>query len=195
MDNQQIRSFIAIELPPELKKKIGEFQTGLKKPGWNFVKWVEPDLMHLTLKFLGNQSMARLDIVREVLAASTAAGRAFDLSTGQTGSFPGGRRIRVFWLGLEGDVEKLITLQKAISGSLAAKGFPAEDRPFTAHLTLARLRDECSPHEKSAFADAIQVVRFQPTCSFAIDHIVLMKSTLTPKGPLYTKLAEYRLPV
>lgn len=195
MDNQQIRSFIAIELPPALKKSIGEFQSVLKKPAWNFVKWVKPDLMHLTLKFLGNQSTAKLDVVKEVLSASTAAARAFILSTGQTGSFPGGRRIRVFWLGLEGDIEKLVTLQKSIDSSLVSRGFPSEERPFTAHLTLARLREECSLQEKTAFAEAIQGLRFEPPYSFSVDRIFLMKSTLTPKGPVYTKLAEYRFSI
>ena len=193
MDNQKIRSFIAIELPPGLRKKIAEFQAGLKKPEWDFVRWVGPDLMHLTLKFLGNQSAARLDIVKTVLAAVVVDCRSFNLLTGQTGSFPDGKRIRVFWLGLEGEIERLQNLQKAIDVSLAARGFPVEKSPFTAHLTLARLRDECSMQKKNAFADSIRGVRFEPTLNFTADQIVLMKSILTPKGPLYTKLAEYKL--
>lgn len=193
MDNQKIRSFIAIELPPGLRNKIAEFQAGLKKPEWDFVKWVGPDLMHLTLKFLGNQSADRLDIVKTVLVAVVGDCRSFNLFTGQTGSFPDGKRIRVFWLGLEGEIERLQNLQKAIDVSLAARGFPVEKRPFTAHLTLARLRDECSMQERSAFADSIRGVRFEPTLNFTVDQIALMKSILTPKGPLYTKLAEYKL--
>lgn len=193
MDTEQIRSFIAIELPSALKNNIGKFQMGLKQSRWTFVKWVNPDLLHLTIKFLGNQSMARLDVVKEVLASCAASCRRFNLSTGQTGSFPGGNRVRVFWLGLEGDLDQLQSLVMAIENSLEKRGFVKESRSFTAHLTLARLRDECSLYEKKTFIEATKNLNFNPPCSFTVDHVVLMKSNLTPGGPIYTKIADYQL--
>lgn len=192
MDNDQVRSFIAIELPAELKKKIEIFQTGLKTSRFTFVKWVDPESIHITLKFLGDQTLARLEIVKRVLNICAAGCKPFTISTGQTGCFPNYKRARVFWLGLDGDLDSLIGLQKEIDKSLAHEGFPQEDRPFTAHLTLARLRDECSLQCRLEFAGKIQGVSFEPSCSFAVGHIALMKSTLTTHGPVYTKLSEFK---
>ena len=192
MHDGQLRSFVAIPLPGELKSKIAIFQSGFKTLGFGFVKWVEPESMHLTLKFLGNQNLMKLETVKRVLNTCTAGCKPFTLSTGQIGCFPNYRRIRIFWLGLDGDVDRLLDLQEEIDKALAKEGFPREGRPFTAHLTLARLRDESSPQDRLELAEKIQGASFEPCCGFNVDHIVLMKSTLTPHGPLYTRLSEFK---
>jgi RNA 2',3'-cyclic 3'-phosphodiesterase len=195
MENGQIRTFIAIEFPGELKNRLADFQAGLKDSRQNFVKWVDPTLMHLTLKFLGNQSLSKIEVIKNVMKVSTASCQPFTLHTGQAGCFPNPKNLRIFWLGLEGDIDKLTALQKNIEDGLAKEGFPVENRPFTAHLTLARLKDECTMQNRSAFASAIQSARFEPVFSFTVERIALMKSTLTPGGPLYARQAEFNLVV
>jgi RNA 2',3'-cyclic 3'-phosphodiesterase len=192
-DNGLIRAFIAVEFPDEMKNRLADFQAGLKGPGRNFVKWVDPKLMHLTLKFLGNQGPEKIEVIKKVMEAAAGHCKPFTLSTGLTGCFPNPKNLRIFWLGLEGDVDRLSSLQKGVEGSLAKQGFPVESRPFTAHLTLARLRDECTMQERASFASLIQSACFKPPLSFAVDHIALMKSTLTPRGPVYSRLAEFKL--
>jgi RNA 2',3'-cyclic 3'-phosphodiesterase len=193
MDNEEIRTFIAIEFPIELKNKLREFQGGLKTPQQSFIKWVDPDLMHLTLKFLGNQSMKKIDVIKKVLEVSAASCKPFYLNVGQPGCFPSLKNIRIYWIGLEGNIDQLASLQKHIEELLAVEGFPRDTRPFAAHLTLARLKDECTMQNRSSFAAAIQNVRFDQGHRFPVEHIVLMKSTLTPMGPHYTRLASYKL--
>ena len=193
MSDDQIRSFIAIELPTELKKRVGVFQSSFKSFEFGFVKWVDPESMHLTLKFLGNQTEAKLETIRQVLNKCAMGYKPFTLSTGQTSCFPNYRKVRIFWLGLGGDLSTLIRLQEEIDKSLAHEGFPREDRPFTAHLTLARLRDECSPQDRLEFARKIHDVSFEPCYQFSVGQVTLMKSTLTPRGPVYTRLSELKL--
>lgn len=189
MDNEQIRTFIAIEFPPDLKEQLREFQYRLKTSQQSFVKWVDPGLMHLTLKFLGNQNRRRIEAIKCVLETSAASAKPFKLRTGKTGCFPGPKNVRVYWIGLDGDLERLSGLQKCIEDSLSREGFPRDTRPFTAHLTLARLRDECSMRDRSSFAAAIQNIQFEPGFEFLVNHIALMKSSLTPKGPIYSRIA------
>jgi RNA 2',3'-cyclic 3'-phosphodiesterase len=195
MDNTQIRAFIAVEFPVDMKNRLADFQSDLKAGRHNFVKWVDPKLMHLTLKFLGDQGPDKIEVIKKVLEASAASCQPLTLSTGPTGCFPNPKNLRIFWLGLEGDLDQLTGVQKGIEDGLAREGFPAENRPFTAHLTLARLRDECTMQERASFASVIQSARFEPGISFAVERITLMKSTLTPPGPLYTRLAEFKLAV
>jgi RNA 2',3'-cyclic 3'-phosphodiesterase len=191
----RIRAFIAVQFPSGLKGRLGDFQSRLKGSRQNFVKWVDPKLMHLTLKFLGDQGPDKIEVVKKVLAASAASCRPFTLSTGPTGCFPNPKNLRIFWLGLEGEIDRLVSLHKGIEDGLAKEGFPPENRPFTAHLTLARLRDECTMQERASFASLIQSARFEPAVSFAVERITLMKSTLTPRGPLYNRVAEFELAV
>jgi len=193
MDNEGIRTFIAIELPHELKDSVANFQSALKDSRLKFVKWVDPKLMHLTLKFLGNQSASKVEVIKNVMGRSAVSCQPFTLTSGQTGGFPGLQKIRVYWLGLSGDLDKLTGLQKDIDEALAKEGFPGDNRPFAAHLTLARLKDECSMQDRTLFSSAIKNVHFEPGANFTVDRIALMKSTLTSRGPIYTKLAEYRL--
>jgi RNA 2',3'-cyclic 3'-phosphodiesterase len=193
MASEQVRTFIAVEFPLELKERLKGFQAALKSPGQGFVKWVDPELTHLTLKFLGNQTPRQLEIVKAVLQSSANGTGPFTLTTGQTGCFPSWRNVRVYWLGLEGDSRKLVVLQSNIEQALAKEGYTRDPRPFAAHITLARLKDDCTMQDRLKFAQMVQNARFMPDCSFNIDHITLMKSSLTPAGPVYSKLAEYSL--
>jgi len=194
MAGEVIRSFIAIELPGVLVKQLKDFQAGLRSSGVHPAKWVDPGSMHLTLKFLGNVDVKNLAEVKDETGNAVRSSRRFHLLTGQTGFFPDPGRPRVFWLGLEGDIEALVALHKAIDAALSKLGYASENRPFTAHLTLARLREESGVNDRVDFARAVQGQAFKPPCNIEVNSVVLMRSQLTPRGAVYTRLAEFELP-
>ncbi len=193
MNDEAVRSFIAIELPAELVKRLRDLQAGLNSSRLRSVKWVDPGSIHLTLKFLGNVDPGRLEAIKGATEAVAMSQRPFQLSTGHTGFFPGPQRARVFWLGLEGDIDELGKLQQGIDRAMAGLGFESENRPFTAHLTLARLREECSREERLEFTGLAQHAVFEAGPSIQVRSVALMRSRLTPKGAVYTRLAEFDL--
>lgn len=193
MNGEAVRSFIAVELPAELVKRLKDFQSGLSSARLRCVKWVDPGSIHLTLKFLGNVDPGRLEAVKDAAEAAVRSHRPFQLTTGSTGFFPGPQRARVFWLALEGDIEELGRLQQGIDRAMSNLGFESENRPFTAHLTLARLREGCSSAERLEFAGLVRPAAFEPGPPMGVQAAALMRSQLTPKGAVYTRLAEFPL--
>ena len=195
MADEVIRSFIAIELPGELAKQLKDFQAGLKSQGLHSAKWVDPGSMHLTLKFLGDVDVKSLAAVKDETGIAVRSSRRFHLVTGRTGFFPDLMRPRVFWMGLEGDIDALMALHKAIDEALSKLGYARENRPFTAHLTLARLREESSIIDRTEFARTAQAGVFKPSYDMEVNSVALMRSQLTPRGAIYTRLAEFTLPL
>jgi 2'-5' RNA ligase len=193
MIDQEIRAFIAIELPAELRKMMGEFQAGLMRPRQGFVKWVNPASVHLTLKFLGNVRSKQLDSIKRELDDIAKDSKAFSIVTSETGCFPDLKRPRVFWLGLDGDIEELLKLQAKIDEALSRIGFPRENRPFTAHLTLARIKEEGSTADRLEFSQLVKDARFERTFSMKVENVYLMRSQLAAAGAVYTRLAEFPL--
>jgi 2'-5' RNA ligase len=194
MADEVIRSFIAIELPGDLIKQLRDFQGALKSPGIRSAKWVDPGSMHLTLKFLGNVEVKSLAAVKDETGIALRSSRRFYLVTGRTGFFPDNRKPRVFWLGLEGDIEALVALHKVIDEAMSKLGYARENRQFTAHLTLARLREESSIDDRMDFARTVQAQVFKPPCNIEVRSVALVRSQLTPRGAIYTRLAEFGLP-
>ena len=193
MNGEALRLFIAVELPAELVQRLKDFQAGLSSARLRYVKWVEPGSIHLTLKFLGNVDAGRLEPVITAIEAAAGSHSPFHLNTGGTGFFPSPQRARVFWLGLDGDVGDLIRLQQDIDRAMANLGFESENRPFTAHLTLARLREGCSGEERIEFTGQVQTAVFESGPTTQVRSVALMRSQLTSRGAIYTRLAEFPL--
>jgi 2'-5' RNA ligase len=191
--DERIRAFIAIELPSDVKSRLREFQSGLRRPQQVFVKWVSPDSIHLTLKFLGDITAEQADRINTALKPIAEGHNRFTVHTAETGCFPDLRRVRVFWLGLGGDTDSLLNLQKTVDVQMAKYGFPVENRPFTAHLTIARLKDECTQDQRLEFAELVNDKKFVPEAAIKADSIVLMTSRLAPQGAIYSKLGEHNL--
>ena len=191
-ERDEIRAFIAIELPAGLKSRLKDFEQKLRTPETRCAKWVDPGSIHLTLKFLGNVKVKTVEEIKQGLMADASGGRPFTLKTAETGCFPNLRRPRVFWMGLSGDVDRLLELQARIDESTARLGFPREERPFTGHLTLARLRDDCTPADRSAFTEFVGGFQMEPF-SVPVAAVSLIRSQLRPEGAVYTRLAECRL--
>jgi len=190
---EKIRSFIAIELPQELKQALSRLQEKLKSVSNVPVKWVDPNNIHLTLKFLGDISP---EIVGRITASLEDAARStprFNIEVSGLGVFPNMKRVQIIWVGLAGELDKLGQLQKHIEASLAPLGFPTETKPFTPHLTLARVRDYARPDDRLALGNLIEGTSFEQKYKINVDAVLLMKSQLTREGPIYNKIGTITL--
>ena len=190
---EQVRSFIAIELPDELRQALTRLQEQLKSGKQTSVKWVDPGSIHLTLKFLGNIGT---DMVGKVTAALEEAVRGippFRLEAKGLGAFPSLKRVQVVWVGVTGEVDRLSQLQQRVESGLATLGFVPESRPFTPHLTLARLRDWAPPDERQNLGQIIASTSFETVYAIDVDSVNLMRSQLTREGAVYSRISSIKL--
>ena len=190
---EQIRCFIAIELPDEVKTGLTQLEAQLKSGNQPWVKWVDPYSIHLTLKFLGNVAADRIDKITRAMGEAVQGASPFHLEVKDLGVFPNLRRVQVAWVGVSGEVDKLVQLQQRIESSLVPQGFTAESRPFTPHLTLARIRDRASPDERQRFGQLIADTKFEAAYTFQVDAISLMRSQLTREGAIYSRIGSVEL--
>jgi RNA 2',3'-cyclic 3'-phosphodiesterase len=191
-DTGPIRCFIAIELPPDVLRTLADLQTRLGKGRDNTAKWVAPGGIHLTLKFLGDTPADRLPLVAAGMARVVAEGRPLALWLAGAGCFPSTERPRVLWAGLSGDVERLAGQQTILQDAMAGLGFAREDRAFTPHLTLARMRDLAAPDELRRLGAAVRALPV-PRVDFVAEEVALIRSDLMPSGAVYTILSRARL--
>jgi len=190
---EQVRSFIAIELPDELKAGLTQLEAQLKMEKSPSVKWVDPYSIHLTIKFLGNITVDRISAITRAMETAAQGISPFQLKVTGLGGFPNLKRVQVAWVGIGGEVDKLSQLQQRIESSLVPLGFTAESRPFTPHLTLARLRDRASPDERQRFGQLIANTSFETVYTIKVDSINLMRSQLTREGAIYSRLSSVGL--
>ena len=182
-----IRTFVAIELPPAVQQGLLQVQQRLKQ-GRPPVRWVAPDKIHITLNFLGEIPAEKVPGVGEAAARAAAAAVPFEVDALGIGVFPNPRRPRVVWVGLEGELNALRALQAGLTHELAALGFPPEDRPFSPHLTLGRVRQHAGPAEVQALGEAVTRVAVPSLGRWQVQEIRVIRSDLRPEGPLYTAL-------
>lgn len=186
---EQLRLFVALELPDEVRQAIGQVQDGLRRAGAGHLRWVRPEGIHITLKFLGETDAA---LVEAIVSALEAAIEPFELRLrlAGLGGF-GGARLRVVWVGLEGDLQPLSALAERVEAALAPLGFPRERRPFSPHLTLARVPDAASPAERRELAGLIQRYTPPPLPAMILKEVRLMRSVLRPDGAVYQQVASF----
>lgn len=177
-----MRAFIGVELPDEARRRLAGLQDGLREVPAD-VKWVEPEHLHITLKFLGEiaaSQRAQLPI-RLDEAASTIP--RFSVALGGLGAFPSLAAPRVIWVGCEDGARELARLAEAIDARTEPLGVPREERPFAAHLTLGRVR---SPHGRAALAERLRTTAWDPPPAWPVERVTLYRSELSPSGPRYT---------
>ena len=190
-----IRTFIAIELPEAIKRALLELQQRLWVEPAAGIKWVAPESIHLTLKFLGWVVPARVEDIKSAISESAAGLKPFKLGLSGLGAFPNPRRMNVIWCGLSGDVPRLEALQQSTEKNVSPLGFPTESRAFSPHLTLARLREEVSLEVKQKLADKLNKTKFEPDLTIPVNSVSLMRSTLLPTGAVYICLGRFPLAV
>ena len=190
---EQVRSFIAVELPSEIRAELASLEERLKARRHPFVKWVDSESIHLTLKFLGNIALATVPQIIDAITKIAQPISPFRLQMGGLGVFPNWQRPQVVWVGIGGEVGKLAILQRDMEAALSPLGFPPESRSFKAHLTLGRLRERTSPQDKQKFGEWVTSIKFETALSFEVNALSLMKSQLTPSGAIYSQLASIEL--
>ncbi len=178
-----MRCFIAVELPQAVKIRLREFQEELKRSGAD-VRWIKPDNIHLTLKFLGETEEEKVLKIKEALEKNYRDISAFSFEIKGAGVFPGMRSPRVLWLGIE-DSDVLKTLQAGIEDETAGIGFKREDREFRAHITVGRFR---SSRGKKNILDAIKLHANDSFGKVDVRAVSLMKSDLYPDGARHTRV-------
>ena len=184
-----VRCFIAIHLPPGVLAELASLEDRMKAGRHPFVKWVDPGSLHLTLKFLGNAAVDSVPGIVDAMRRAAGPHSPFHLQLAGTGAFPNWQRPQVVWAGVGGDLDRLAALQRDVEAAVAPLGFPTEPRPWSAHLTLGRLRDRAGGDDRRRFAQFAQGVGWKTALSFEVDAISLIRSQLTPTGPIYTDLA------
>ncbi len=185
---EMLRAFIAIELPDESKRQLADLQTMLKAYNQPGIRWVNPNGIHLTLKFLGNIREHDIGDITEAMTRVTVQISPFFLEITTMGAFPNLKRIQVIWVGLGGEIDKLNRLQSLIENSLTKLGFKAEQYPFKPHLTLARLGREVSLFERQRLGDFIADTAFDTSSKIIVKSVNLIKSELTRKGAFYSQI-------
>ncbi|HEY8807116.1 MAG TPA: RNA 2',3'-cyclic phosphodiesterase [Candidatus Limnocylindria bacterium] len=179
-----MRLFIAVPLPKELTDRAA----ALLPSALPALKRVRPELMHVTLAFLGSTPDERLDEVTAAARAAAAGAGAFDLVFAGVGRFPASGRPKVVWLGIGEGQEPLAELAARVTDELRRRTLMFDDRPFAPHLTLARLRVEASGPEAQTVAAAADEVTV-PELRTRVERIVVVESVLSPKGPRHTARA------
>ena len=187
-----MRVFIAIDIDEKMRNAIADLQKQLNakvdvKKG--DVKWVEPENIHLTLKFLGEIKDEQGAEVCEITKQVAELHQNFTLDIESVGSF-GGRSAKVVWVGAGKGTDELLALQKDLDEQLTLAGYPSEEREFSAHLTLCRVRN---PKAGFKLAEAVGQFEKLKLGSIAADSLCVYQSQLTPAGPIYTLLASYKL--
>ena len=190
---EQIRSFIAVELPDELRVSLSQLQVHLKSGGQFSVKWADPYSIHLTLKFLGNITPDKIGQITKAIEEAAHGIPPLRLALTGLGVFPNPRRVQVIWVGLGGDIDKLGQLQQRIETRVSPLGFPTETRKFTPHLTLGRVRERASPIERESLGRFITTSKFEIDSRFSVYSIHLMRSQLTSVGAIYSKISSVPL--
>lgn len=182
-----VRLFVALLLPDEIKSAMGKFIAELK-PLSVGVKWVETENLHLTLKFIGETSEKNVASISETIGKAISGSARFDVHIAECGGFPNLRNAKVLWVGMNG-ADPAAEMAIQIEQSLVPLGIPAENRPFAPHLTVGRIKLKIN---LNALAEKMENAHFDAG-TVTLDRVALVKSTLTPRGPIYENLKVYQL--
>jgi len=183
-----IRAFIAIALSPEIQLGLDRLSKQLRQELKGApVRWVQVSNIHLTLKFLGNISLGNLEELQQVIRTSASEYQPFEIALGELDAFPNKHRPRVVLVKLQAPPE-LRSFQLALEDLLKGVGYPAEERPFTPHLTLGRVSRQASNPEVQQLGHMIETVRIDIKGTMEVRDVHLFRSELYPSGPVYTTL-------
>jgi 2'-5' RNA ligase len=191
---EQIRTFVAIELTQGLRDSLSHLQDRLKRRvPERAVRWVRPEAIHLTLKFLGDVPAVRIESISQAVEGACHGFGRFTIEVADLGCFPNARRPRVIWVGVREPRGTLLGLQEAIEGALAELGFKPENRPFKPHLTLGRVQRRAGRSEQQRLGELIAHSEVGLLGRMSVTSLNVMRSELRPGGAVYTALARASL--
>jgi 2'-5' RNA ligase len=183
------RLFFAIELPPEVRHKIGSHIDTLRAQLPDVrASWTREENLHLTMKFFGEVPVTKVERISEAAARAVASAHPLELSIGGCGTFPPKGQPRVLWIGTEDPSGNLRKLHTALENECADIGFPREQRPYHPHLTVARLRQ---PHGARELAKLHEDIGFDPM-TVKVEEVCLIRSELSSKGSRYTIVTRHK---
>ena len=186
---EKLRTFIAIDLNSDVRSRFKSVQNLLEKSGAD-VRWVKPERAHLTLKFLGDTAPGQVEDIDGTLKSIALAADEFEVEFGGVGFFGPKKRPRVLWIGVQKGLEQLRGLQKAIDRKLKKAGFAPETKEYSPHLTLGRFR---SNKNAGALLEFMEKHPQNDCGRLKACAVHLIKSALTPSGPVYEKLITAEL--
>lgn len=179
-----MRIFLAVFPPAEVQGAVYAAAEALKRPG-DGVSWVKRENLHYTLRFMGELGATGARRVSEAAEEAARTGAAFEAALGGLGAFPNARRARVLWAGMTEGGERLTALARALESALARKGFDRADHPFSAHLTIGRVREP-----RADWTERLAAARVEPASRFTVDRLSVVESRLSPRGSTYTVVHE-----
>jgi 2'-5' RNA ligase len=186
----EIRSFLAFELPQDIKTIVTRVANEVRKSPLD-VRWVRPESIHLTMVFMGGVASEQIPSMGEAVSAVCSAHGSFNISLKPMGCFPNTRNPRVVWLGIDGDLEKMSHFKEDLQAALLPFGIKEEERAFRPHLTIGRFKKPAKrPMELEQLLAKYRDVS-SPACM--LNELVLFKSDLKPGGAVYTKMSSWRL--
>jgi 2'-5' RNA ligase len=183
-----LRAFVALELPPEIQQALRQISADLKAKLKGLpLRWVAVENIHLTLNFLGDIPEDNIKAIADLLSAKTKSVPPFEIELGGLGVFPNPRRPNVVWVGVSAP-DTLNDLQKLLETELSRLGFPAEERSFSPHLTLARVRRAARPADLQRIGEIVTSVSVAAAAAGCIESVALFRSDLKPSGAVYNAL-------
>lgn len=185
-----IRSFLAFELPPEIKKEVTRISGEVKKSGLE-ASWVKPGNIHLTTVFMGDIDEKDISTIITCIENVIPKYKSFDISLGGMGLFSNIRKPRVLWLGLEGEIARLASFRGDLQKPLEAFGVKQEKRSFKPHLTLGRFRKPV--RDKSLLEKILDKYGEISGPNEKLDELILFKSDLKPTGAVYSRIHSWSL--
>ena len=189
------RLFIAVELPPDTLAALSQLIHGLRASALQGMSLVAAKNIHLTLKFLGNGNTDQVPGLMSTLDSLASKAASFTLELGDVGGFPNLKRTRVLIVCMAGDMQPLEKLVNLVEDACELIGFAREKRPFSPHLTVARMRDSASPEDRRNAGKVLTSLPWSSGLPAPIDSFKLIKSNLTPQGPIYETLHTVALPL
>lgn len=184
-----VRTFVALELPPAIQDGLRAISADLQPKTKTLpLRWVPIENIHLTLKFLGDINEANISHISDLLQSKANSTPAFDIRLNGLGVFPNPRRPNVIWVGVDAP-EALQDLQGRLEVELSGLGFVPEKRPFSPHLTVARVRREARPAALKQISDIVASTHIAAVTG-RIDMLTLFRSVLKPSGSVYNPLSR-----
>jgi 2'-5' RNA ligase len=188
MTEDAIRAFIAIDIPPAVRESLGQVSEQIKEllPDTP-VRWVDPEKIHLTLKFLGDVSSQNLEMIKKIVMTETAKRHVMEIGIGGFGAFPKIRHPRVIWVGVEAPGE-LSELRRGIEEGVARLGYERDRYDFTPHLTLGRVSRKASAREVRNVGNVLHDFKVGFLGVARVEKVHIYRSDLRPSGAVYTCL-------
>ena len=182
-----LRAFIAIEIPLETREAVYKATASLQKRIGSSVRWVPVENLHLTLKFLGDVSPTNVEMLSQMLRAEADLFPCFELRLHGLGSFPNLKRPRVIYVGVQAPVI-FEGLQRGIEAASRKLGYESEERRFSPHLTIGRVRQNVTAAEQQTIRRTLEEPRIDSLGNARVDSVHLYRSDLRPTGSVYTRL-------